>query len=148
MSNPRRAFFQWIRIPHIYAGEWLDRWYEELPWRKRMPLGVRGEQIARRHLRRRGYLILARNYRAAEAELDLVALDHEELVFVEVKTRSNDSRGIPQEAVDETKQAHIRRAAASYIAARHARGVKTRFDVVAITGAGRGRKLELIKDAF
>ncbi len=135
-------------MPYVYAGEWLDRWYEELPWRARMPLGLRGEQIARRYLWRCGYLILAQNYRAAGAELDLVALDREELVFVEVKTRTTDSLGVPQEAVNENKQEHIRRAADSYIASRHARGIKTRFDVVAITGVGRRRKLELIKDAF
>ncbi len=148
MGHYRRGFLQWIRTPYIYGGEWLDRWYEELPWRARMPLGLRGEQIARRYLRRCGYLIPAQNYRAAGAELDLVALDHKELVFVEVKTCTTDHLGIPQEAVNENKQVHIRRAADSYIASRHVRGIKTRFDVIAITGAGRGRKLELIKDAF
>jgi putative endonuclease len=148
MQNTFSALFRTIRLPYLHVGEWVDRWYEELPWRKRIPLGLRGEQIARRYLRRRGYLILAQNYRVAGAELDLVTLDREELVFVEVKTRSSDGLGLPQEAVDETKQAHIRRAAASYVAARHARKIKVRFDVVAITGTGRRRKLELIKDAF
>ena len=129
-------------------GDLLDRCYEELPWRRRIPLGPRGEQIARRYLRRCGYLILARNYRAMGAEIDLVALDDSELVFVEVKARAGVEAGTPQEAVDERKQEQIRRAAESYVAARHAEGVATRFDVIAITGAGRGRKLELIKDAF
>ncbi|HLW70616.1 MAG TPA: YraN family protein [Candidatus Binataceae bacterium] len=143
-----RSIRNWIRRPYIALGELLDRCYEELPWRRRLPLGPRGEQIARRYLRRCGYLILARNYRAMGAEIDLVALDDAALVFVEVKARSGLEAGTPQEAVDERKQEQIRRAAEAYVAARHAHGVATRFDVIAITGAGRRRKLELIKDAF
>jgi putative endonuclease len=149
MSIPyTRSFRSWIRLPYVLAGELLDCWYEELPWRQRIPLGQRGEQIARRHLRRCGYLILAQNYRAMGAEIDLVALDGAHLVFVEVKARAGVEAGTPQEAVDDHKQDQIRRAADSYVAARHAQGVAMRFDVVAITGAGRGRQLELIKDAF
>jgi putative endonuclease len=129
-------------------GGLCDRWYEELPWRKRIPLGQRGEGIARRHLRRCGYLILARNYRASGAEVDLVALDASQLVFIEVKARSDHEAGLPQEAVDDHKREQIRRAAEAYVTSRRAQGVETRFDVIAITGTGRGRRLELIKDAF
>lgn len=82
------------------------------------------------------------------AEIDLVALDDTELVFVEVKARTGVEAGTPQEAVDDHKQEQIRRAAESYVTARHAQGVLTRFDIVAITGVGRGQKLELLKDAF
>ncbi len=135
-------------MPYVHFGELCDRWYEELPWRKRIALGPRGEAIGRRHLQRRGYLILAHNYRAAGAEIDLVALDHDTLVFIEVKAREGIAAGTPQEAVDDHKQEQIRRAAASYIAMRGAEAVATRFDVVAITGTGRGRILELIRDAF
>jgi len=145
---PNRSLRNRIRRPYIVLGELLDRCYEELPWRRQLPLGPRGEQIARRYLRRCGYLILARNYRAMGAEIDLVAVDDATLAFVEVKARSGLEAGTPQEAVDEHKQAQIRRAAESYVAARNAHGVAIRFDVIAITGAGRGRKLELIKDAF
>ena len=138
----------WIRTPYVLLGELIDRWYEELPWRKRIALGPRGEQIAQRHLRRCGYLILTRNFRAAGAEIDLVALDRDTLVFVEVKAREGIAAGTPQEAVDDHKQDQIRRAAASYVVMRRAQAVATRFDVVALTGTGRGRRLELIKDAF
>jgi len=142
------ALRAWLRRPYVQLGGFFDRWYEELPWRKRIPLGQRGEGIARRHLRRCGYLILARNYRASGAEVDLVALDASQLVFVEVKARSDHEAGLPQEAVDDHKREQIRRAAEAYVTARRAQGVATRFDVIAITGAGRGRRLELIKDAF
>ena len=56
---------QWVSV-----GDYFDRWYEELPWRRGIPLGQRGEGIAGRHLRRRGYRILERNFRAAGAEID------------------------------------------------------------------------------
>jgi putative endonuclease len=147
-STRTAAVREWLRWPYVQLGGFFDRWYEELPWRKRVPLGPRGEAIARRHLRRCGYLILARNYRATGAEVDLVALDGSQLVFVEVKARTDSEAGLPQEAVDDNKREQIRRAAEAYVAARHAQAVATRFDVVAITGAGRGRQLELIKDAF
>jgi putative endonuclease len=138
-----------LRPHYVRAGDFFDRWYEELPWRKRIPLGIRGEQIATRYLRRSGYLILARNYRAAHAEIDLVAADHGTLVFVEVKARTGTAFGMPAEAVDERKQKRIRRAAQVYIARRRrVRAVPVRFDVVGILGAGRNRRLDLIKGAF
>jgi len=144
----RRSLRRLIRIPYIYIGDWLDRWYEELPWRRRISLGRRGEQIAARHLKRRGYQIVARNYRGGGAEVDLVAVEDETLVFVEVKTRNGTNFGTPAEAVDPRKQERIRRAARSYAARGHMDAIEQRFDVVAITRVGRDRRLELIKDAF
>jgi putative endonuclease len=141
-------FAEWARAPYVAVGGMLDRWYEELPWRRGIPLGVRGERIAERHLKRCGYIILARNYRAAGAEIDLIGLDGRMLAFVEVKTRGGEAFGAPEEAVDDNKQDRIRRAAAAYVEWRRAHGVPIRFDVVAITGAGRKRRLEVIKDAF
>jgi putative endonuclease len=132
----------------VYLGAVLDRWYEEMPWRKRIAAGRRGEQIAARHLKRCGYIILARNYRAAGAEIDLVALDHETLVFVEVKARAGAGFGMPQEAVDHDKRERIRRAARVYAEWRGAPDLPARFDVVAINGVGRTCRLELLKGAF
>jgi putative endonuclease len=126
----------------------IDRWSEEWPLRRRGALGPRGERIAARYLRHCGYRILARNFRAAGAEIDLVAADNGALVFIEVKARSGEKAGLPQEAVDRRKQERIRRAAAIFASRNHARGRPCRFDVVAITGSGRTRKLELLKDAF
>lgn len=137
-----------LRLPYVLVADVIDRWYEELPWRRRIALGKRGEQIARRYLRRWGYIILAANYRSSGAEIDLVALDRDTLVFIEVKARENIDAGTPQEAVDEHKQEQIRRAADAYVAARRATGMSVRFDIVAMVGTGRRRKLVLIKDAF
>jgi putative endonuclease len=137
-----------VRDGWVSIGDYFDRWYEELPWRQRIPLGRRGEEIAARHLRRCGYRILERNFRSAGAEIDLVATDHETLVFVEVKTRSSAAFGVPAEAVDARKAERIRRAAGIYLRRNHASQRPARFDIVAIIGAGRAQRLELLKDAF
>jgi putative endonuclease len=137
-----------IRRRWVLAGDYVDRWYEELPWRRRVPLGRRGEQIAARHLRRCGYRILERNFRAAGAEIDLVAAHRGIFIFVEVKTRSSDRFGSPAEAVDGLKAARIRRAAGIYLKRRHASERRARYEIVAIIGAGRACRLELLKDAF
>ncbi|HJU11888.1 MAG TPA: YraN family protein [Candidatus Binataceae bacterium] len=137
-----------IRAPYVYLGAIFDRWYEEMPWRKVVPPGRRGEQVAARHLKRCGYLILARNYRAAGAEIDLVALDESTLVFVEVKFRGDTAFGTPAEAVDHEKRDRIRRAARAFAEWRGVPDLPARFDVVALTGAGRYGRLELIRGAF
>jgi putative endonuclease len=137
-----------VRAPYVYVGAFFDRLYEEMPWRRQVPAGRRGEQVAARHLKRCGYLILARNYRAAGAEIDLIALDKSTLVFVEVKFRVGSGFGTPAEAVDLEKRERIRRAARAFAEWRGAPDVPARFDVVALSGAGRSCRLELIKDAF
>jgi putative endonuclease len=114
----------------------------------RTRLGAHGERIAARQLRRSGYRIVSRNFRAAGAEIDLVAMDGETLVFVEVKTRLGAGAGAPQEAVDQRKQAHLRRAATIFADRNGAHSQPIRFDVVAIAGAGSNRRVEILKDAF
>ena len=141
-----------------FAGR-VGAWIEELSklrdfgWRSfagldRTALGVRGERIAERHLKRKGYRILERNFRGAGAEIDLVAMDGETLVFVEVKTRRTALVGTPQEAVNSLKQRHLRRAGEAYVRRHRIDGRPTRFDVVAILEDGSGRHLELLRDAF
>ena len=137
-----------VRAPYVYVGAIFDRWYEEMPWRRRVATGYRGEQVAARHLKRCGYIILARNYRAAGAEIDLIALDESTLVFVEVKLRASSGFGTPAEAVDLAKRERIRRAARAFAEWRGVPDLPARFDVVALSGAGRSCRLEVIKDAF
>lgn len=129
-------------------GNWWDFGIGSLAGLDRIALGRRGERIAERHLRRRGYRILARNFRAAGAEIDLVALDGETLVFVEVKTRRTTHSGAPAEAVNPYKQNHLRRAAELYARGHRAQDRAMRFDVVAIHAGRAGRQLELLRDAF
>jgi putative endonuclease len=75
-------------------------------------------------------------------------MDGTTLVFIEVKARASDAKGTPAAAVNERKQERIRRAAEWYCARYHVRGRGVRFDVVAISGAGDSRRIEVLKDAF
>ncbi len=110
--------------------------------------GRRSERLAERHLGRRGYKMLERNFRAAGAEVDLVAIDGDTLVFVEVKARRTDRAGTAQAAVDERKQRRIHRAAKVYLARHPEHRGPVRFDVVAIHGDGMAQRLEILRDAF
>lgn len=109
--------------------------------------GKEGEKLAERHLKRHGLRIVERNFRAAGAEIDLVAMDHGTLVFVEVKWRLGTSAGTPEEAVNRRKQEQIRRAAGIFAGRYRAQEYPMRFDVIAITGSERPH-LEHLKDAF
>jgi putative endonuclease len=125
-----------------------DRWVERLPWRRGRSAGQRGEDSAARYLTLHGYRIVQRNFRAPRGEIDLIAMDGESLVFIEVKARANDSKGTPAAAVDERKQGRIRHAAEWYCARYRMQDRPVRFDVIAISGADRSRRIELLKDAF
>ena len=103
-------------------------------------LGQRGEAVAARYLKRRGYKIVARSDRAARGELDLVAVDGRTIVFVEVKTRQSHEAGHPEEAVGADKQRRITRLALSYLKRHDLLGYPTRFDVVAVTWPANVRK--------
>lgn len=116
--------------------------------REELPLGRRGERAAEKYLKRKGYRIVARNFRAAGAEIDLVAMDGETLVFVEVKTRRTRTSGAPEEAVDERKQIRMRRAAEAFSARYRAGDKELRFDIVAINAAGKRLGIELLRNAF
>ncbi len=77
-------------------------------------LGVRGERLAEQHLLRRGLTLLDRNWRCSQGEIDLVFRDADELVFVEVKTRSSVAFGHPLEAITHSKLARLRRLAGAW----------------------------------
>ena len=102
----------------------------------------RGEDAAAAFLERVGMQIEARNWRSAAGELDIVARDGDELVFVEVKTRRSERAGTAEEAVSAAKQRRIVRLAQSYVAANGSapRG-GIRFDVVAIRVLSADRAL-------
>jgi putative endonuclease len=84
-------------------------------------------------------VVLARNWRVRDGELDLVARSGTTIVFCEVKTRRSDAFGIPAEAVTPVKQARIRRLAVQWLAANGERAAGLRFDVAAVTPDGRGQ---------
>jgi putative endonuclease len=94
-------------------------------------LGDRGENVAARHLRNRGYKIIIRNFRCELGEIDIVARDGKTLVFVEVKTRAYDDPA-PEDQVNPAKQHQLTRVAKLYLSRYGTPQPPSRFDVVAI----------------
>lgn len=131
---------------HQPIAQAVAAWLDAL--RGRVALGRRGERAAERHLRRNGYRIVARNFRAAGAEIDLVGMDGDTLVFVEVKTRRSRAAGAPEEAVDERKQRRMRRAAEVFARRYRADEFEMRFDIVAVDASGERLEIELLRNAF
>lgn len=112
-------------------------------------VGRAAEDIAARHLERAGLRILARNYRCRAGELDLVAVEGSELVFVEVRHRRSAAYGGAAASVVRRKQQRIASCAAHFLQAHHIPAARAcRFDVVALTGAISDPVVEWIRDAF
>jgi len=114
-------------------------------------VGIEGEEIAARYLEGLGFRLVERNFRAAGAEVDLIAWDGSELVFVEVKLRRSARRGEGSAAVVGEKQRRLSRAAASYLARQGLEGSPCRFDVVSIMasgGVGRSPRVDHYRNAF
>ncbi len=116
--------------------------------RQRQGLGRRGEELAAAFLERAGYRILARNYRTRAAELDIVARHHDQLVFVEVKSRNNQAFGSPFEAITSGKQRKIALGASEYLARETASTQAARFDVVAVSFVDGKPEIEHLPNAF
>jgi len=106
--------------------------------------GTEGEDIAEALLRRKGFRILHRNWSFLHLEIDIAAMDGEELVIVEVKTRGTLDYGDPQSFVTRAKQKKLIRAANHFIDQHDFKG-ETRFDVVAVL---RGEQPVHIENAF
>lgn len=112
-------------------------------------LARRGEDLAAQYLTEQGLVVLCRNWRCREGELDLVATDRDRLVVCEVKTRSGTAFGRPAEAVTRAKAARIRRLAAAWLAAHHTGWCEVRFDVVSVVWAAAGpAHIEHLQGAF
>ena len=109
--------------------------------------GKAGEDLAARFLLEKGYQILARNYRFKRSEIDLIAQKDNCLVFVEVKWRSTDAFGYPEEFVNEKKAAKILEGADQYIYEANWNG-NIRFDIVAIRQINGQTEVVQIEDAF
>ncbi|MGH3777111.1 MAG: YraN family protein [Pseudonocardiaceae bacterium] len=95
-------------------------------------LGRRGEDLAADYLTSAGLVVLSRNWRCREGELDLVVTDGERLIVCEVKTRSGTGYGEPSEGVTPAKAARIRRVTAAWLRAYRVGWCEIRFDVLAV----------------
>ncbi len=94
--------------------------------------GKWGEELAAGTLRDKGYQIIFRNFYSKYGELDIVAKKNNLLVFVEVKTRTQDHFGTPAEAVDARKRRHMTHAANFFVQRFGFQNVDMRFDVIEI----------------
>ncbi|NLY92242.1 MAG: YraN family protein [Firmicutes bacterium] len=117
---------------------------------ERRRLGNYGELLARRILEDRGYLILHRKYQTRYGEIDLIARDGNQLVFIEVKTRMSKAFGTGLEAITKRKRVHLLRTAYCYLQQHAFQDAPCRFDIITLNLDGRGKLVDyqLITDAF
>ena len=107
-------------------------------------LGKVGEEKAAKYLKKQGVKVIARNYKNAFGEIDIIAKDGEYTVFIEVKTRTGEMFGTPAEAVDFRKRQKYALIAKAYLAAKGLFDTAVRFDVIEI----ENEKINHIIDAF
>ncbi|MCD7938155.1 MAG: YraN family protein [Tannerellaceae bacterium] len=110
-------------------------------------IGRKGEQLARQYLIRKGYSILHINWHWGHYELDIVARTEDELVIVEVKSRSGDFLTEPEEAVNRTKINRLVAAANAYV--RYFKwDLPVRFDIITLKKEGELFEIDHLEDAF
>lgn len=112
-----------------------------------MAAGMAGEDVATRYLERQGWTILGRNVRWRFGELDIVADDGAQLVFVEVRTRRTASGPRAEDTVVHNKRRKLIRAGRMYLTRYNGPHQSARFDVIAVDGAA-GRVLAHHRGAF
>jgi putative endonuclease len=112
--------------------------------------GDRGEELARRHLKKKGYKLIESNYRCPRGEIDVVAKKGRELVFVEVRAKTGDAFGTPEESITAAKISHLIATAHHYRASHENLPEAWRIDVVAIEldEKGGARRIEIIEHAL
>ena len=121
---------------------------KEFKDRRKIVTGKTGEGIASGFLTQNGYQILDVNYRCPIGEIDIVARERDELVFVEVKTRKSSAMGYPEQAVGTAKQKKMSQLALWYLRDKKFGDAPVRFDVVAILLLPSGNDIRLIRNAF
>ncbi|NDW11042.1 YraN family protein [Dysgonomonas sp. 520] len=114
---------------------------------KHNDLGKKGEDAACNYLLKENYEILKRNWRYGKYELDIIARNDEYIVFVEVKTRSSDQWGNPEDAVSRTKMKRMVEAADSYLKQNDV-DMDVRFDIISAIWNGEYFEIDHIDDAF
>jgi putative endonuclease len=114
----------------------------------RIELGKWGEELALQKIKQLGYQCIARNYRCALGEIDLIAKHGDCLVFLEIKTRKGKTLGYSKEAINQKKKQQISKVALSYMKRHNCNDVRSRFDVVAISLVNGRAEIEVITNAF
>lgn len=113
-------------------------------------LWIKGENLAKKFLKKNGYKILKRNYVSKNGEIDIVAYDRGTIAFVEVKTRLSESFGPPELAITNKKRSKIIRTSLNYLITNKIEEMDYRFDVVSILFKkdSNNPNIELLKNAF
>ena len=96
-------------------------------------LGKWGENVAAQFLQEKGLQILERNWRCEEGELDIIALENDTIVMVEVRTRTSDAYGTPEESLTHQKRRHLENSALTYLQEHECLDMLWRIDVIAIS---------------
>lgn len=110
-------------------------------------LGQTGENLAVKHLLESGYKVRHRNWKSGKNEIDIIAENHDFIIFIEVKTRSENFLLEPSLAVNAQKQRTIIFAADSYIS-RYNILKESRFDIITVISDGKSEIIDHIEDAF
>ena len=111
--------------------------------------GKEGEDFATTYLQENGYKILERNFSCKSGEIDIIALKNNEIVFIEVKTRTSDKYGLPSEAVTKEKLKHLYRTAEYYLITRNLFGnIDTRIDVIEVYKSKNNLRLNHLKQVI
>ena len=120
-----------------------------MPLQNRADVGASGEEQTLAEYRKRGYRLLARNWRCSLGELDLVLIRDQVVVFCEVKTRRGGAFGGPHEAVTWQKQRKLRQLAEAFLRAMGLDPTSVRFDVASVVTTNGGTpSIHLFEDAF
>jgi putative endonuclease len=115
---------------------------------RHLSLGKAGEELAGTYLQTLGFEIVSRNWRCRGGELDIICTSGKDIVFVEVKTRTDQDRGLPGEALDEKKQKRLIKAAGVYLSRQKLWDRPSRFDLVAVSFDATGCRLEHVTDVI
>jgi putative endonuclease len=115
----------------------------------RKELGALGEKIACDYLKKQHYQVIETNYRDKLGEIDIIALHKKQLVFLEVRTKTSSSFGLPEESITLVKKRRLVSLALNYLQTHHDLPPEWRIDVVAVelNREGRLKRVEIIENA-
>jgi putative endonuclease len=116
--------------------------------KQRQALGLLGERIAARWLRRDGWSVLAHRFRSGHRDIDLIVQRGDEIAFVEVKARRGEHFGSPVEAVHYRKQRELGRSARVWVDRHGGPAHRYRFDVIGVLIIGQRVRIRHVQDAF
>lgn len=116
--------------------------------KQRHALGLLGERIAARWLRRQGWEVLAQRFRSGHRDIDLVVRHGNEVAFVEVKLRRGETFGSPVEAVHQRKRRELSRSARVWVERHGCAALSYRFDVFGVLMIGQTVRIRHIPNAF